>query len=254
MNIAVLKVHTAGVTLCAKNHYGSYNRLPPEAGYYNLHESIAAPGFNPLPGQYRAMVDIMGHPDMGGKTLLYLIDGLYGGWTSEGTVEKFVNDPFNNDWPSSILASMDPVAIDSVGLDILWEEWNGEAQIPAVDDYMIEAALAENPPSETFYDPDNDGTALTSLGVHERWNNSTDRQYSRNLGTGDGIELVYVKMQYRDGDINSDQSIDIVDLAQLSEMWLWTGSPGQILEDLVVDGEVNLQDFSFFSQKWGAYH
>jgi hypothetical protein len=31
---------------------------------------------------------------------------------------------------------------------------------------------------------------LQSLGVHEHWNNSTDKQYSRNLGTGAGIELV----------------------------------------------------------------
>ena len=33
----------------------------------------------------------------------------------------------------------------------------------------------------------------TSLGVLEHWNNSTDKQYSRNLdpSTGKGIELVY---------------------------------------------------------------
>jgi hypothetical protein len=29
--------------------------------------------------------------------------------------------------------------------------------------------------------------------VHEHWNNSTDREYSRNLGTGNGIELVKLK-------------------------------------------------------------
>jgi hypothetical protein len=31
---------------------------------------------------------------------------------------------------------------------------------------------------------------LKSLGVHEHWNNDSDRQYSRNLGGKDGIELV----------------------------------------------------------------
>ena len=31
---------------------------------------------------------------------------------------------------------------------------------------------------------------MESLGVHEHWNNSTDKQYSRNLGTGEGIELI----------------------------------------------------------------
>jgi hypothetical protein len=43
------------------------------------------------------------------------------------------------------------------------------------------------------YDPDNDGTYFASLGVHEHWNNEIDKQYSRNLGTGDGIELLEVK-------------------------------------------------------------
>jgi len=27
-------------------------------------------------------------------------------------------------------------------------------------------------------------------GVHEHWNNPMDKQYSRNLGSGEGIELV----------------------------------------------------------------
>jgi hypothetical protein len=31
---------------------------------------------------------------------------------------------------------------------------------------------------------------LQSLGAHEHWNNATDKQYSRNLGTGNGIELI----------------------------------------------------------------
>ena len=32
---------------------------------------------------------------------------------------------------------------------------------------------------------------MASLGAHEHWNNATDKQYTRNLGTGDGIELLY---------------------------------------------------------------
>ena len=53
-----------------------------------------------------------------------------------------------------------------------------------------EAALAERPPSKTRYAPDGDGTPLKSLGVHEHWNRAEKKQYSRNLGTGQGIELV----------------------------------------------------------------
>jgi hypothetical protein len=64
-----------------------------------------------------------------------------------------------------------------------------------VDDYLREAALAHDPPSGTFYDP-NHATAtsrLASLGVHEHWNNARDKQYSRNLGLAEGIELVAVR-------------------------------------------------------------
>jgi hypothetical protein len=60
------------------------------------------------------------------------------------------------------------------------------------DDYLHEAALADDPPSGTFYDPDHaaNTTRLASLGVHEHWNDPQEKQYSRNLGKGQGIELV----------------------------------------------------------------
>jgi hypothetical protein len=61
-----------------------------------------------------------------------------------------------------------------------------------VDNYLHEAAQANNPPSGTFYDPEGDGTRLPSLGVHEHWNNAANRQYSRNLGGSEGIELLQV--------------------------------------------------------------
>jgi hypothetical protein len=62
------------------------------------------------------------------------------------------------------------------------------------DDYLHEAALADHPPSGIFYDPDHvtKSNRLASLGVHEHWNNLQDKQYSRNQGKGEGIELVRV--------------------------------------------------------------
>ncbi|MHC5083964.1 MAG: DUF362 domain-containing protein, partial [Planctomycetota bacterium] len=204
INLPVLKSHQwSGITLCAKNHYGSYNRTPVDDGYYDLHLSRATD--EPTPGSYRALVDIMGHPHMGGKTLLYLMDGLYGGKGWEGTPELFTAAPFNNDWPSSVFASLDPVAIESVGLDILWEQWPAMVQISGVDDYLIEAALADGPPSGTFYDPDGDGTPLASLGTHERWDGPDTRRYSRNIDpvNGTGIELVYIRIKTHPGDISS---------------------------------------------------
>jgi hypothetical protein len=64
--------------------------------------------------------------------------------------------------------------------------------------YLHEAALANNPPSQFInatgkkgYDPERDGTVCGSLGTHEHWNNMIDKKYTRNLGIGNGIELVY---------------------------------------------------------------
>jgi hypothetical protein len=66
-----------------------------------------------------------------------------------------------------------------------------------VDDYLHEAALANNPPSGTFYDPDHATPTkrLPSLGVHEHWNNAQEKKYSRNLGKGQGIELLGVDIK-----------------------------------------------------------
>ncbi|UCG58185.1 MAG: SMP-30/gluconolactonase/LRE family protein [Phycisphaerales bacterium] len=192
INLANLKAHTAaGVTLCAKNHYGSLTRWPCKKGYYDLHPSA----FDKGNGKYRNLVDFMGHSHIGGKTALFLIDGLYSGkHPSDSSPRKWRSAPFNGDWTSSLLASQDPVAIDSVGLDFLQAEWDDYPHRPGAGDYLREAALADNPPSGTFYDPDHKGNVkrLTSLGVHEHWNNAKEKKYSRNLGSGKGIELVQV--------------------------------------------------------------
>ena len=192
INMANLKSHiSAGVTLCAKNHYGSLLRRPPDKGYYDMHGTLAR-GVQGS-GHYRAVVDLMGHAHTGGKTLIYLVDGLYPGvHPTEFSPRKFSTPPFNGQWASSLLASQDPVAIDSVAFDFLWAEWNDFPHMSGADDYLHEAALAANPPSGMFYDPDHaaNQTRLASLGVHEHWNNLQDKQYSRNLGKGAGIELV----------------------------------------------------------------
>jgi hypothetical protein len=192
INLANLKSHVmAGVTLCAKNHFGSLARTPVEKGYFNMHQSL--PRITPGYGHYRDLVDLTGHAHIGGKAVLYLIDGLYAGvHPIENSPKKWDRAPFSGDWSSSLLVSQDPVAIDSVAFDLLWAEWNDHPHMSGADDYLHEAALADNPPSGTFYDPDH-ATAtvrLASLGVHEHWNNSAAMEYSRNLGTGKGIELI----------------------------------------------------------------
>jgi len=197
INLANLKSHNdqAGITLCAKNHYGSLVRRPARTeGYYDMHKDL--PYTTPGMGHYRPLVDLIGHKHLGGKTLLYLIDGLYAGkHAKERAPRKWNSSGFNGDWSSSLFVSQDPVAIDSVGFDFLWTEWDDAPHRSGTSDYLVEAALADDPPSGTFYDPDHKGNVarLESLGVYEHWNNPTDKQYSRNLGTGKGIELVKLR-------------------------------------------------------------
>ena len=62
---------------------------------------------------------------------------------------------------------------------------------PDVENYLHEAALVANAPSGTAYYNGN-GERVENLGVHEHWNNSQDKQYSRNLGASEGIELIYL--------------------------------------------------------------
>jgi hypothetical protein len=80
-----------------------------------------------------------------------------------------------------------------------------------VDDYLHQAASSEWWPDSLIYDPEGDGTPIASLGVHEHWNNPVDRQYTRNLGTGDGIELIYqnLKQEPSSTDENVSEKIQV---------------------------------------------
>jgi uncharacterized protein (DUF362 family) len=207
INVAGLKGHTiAGITVCAKNHLGtmladdrSGNPSPNSPATSGLHTFIGVkPGrrgemARPM-GSYNALVDLNGHKDIGGKTLLYLIDGLYATRHNEYRLDptcRWESAPFNHHWTASLFASQDGVAIDSVALDFLRSEPTLAAIVTGtVDNYLHEAALAHQPPSKTVYDPEKDGKPLASQGVHEHWNNARDKQYSRNLSAGEGIELV----------------------------------------------------------------
>ncbi|MCA1759094.1 MAG: DUF362 domain-containing protein, partial [Bacteroidales bacterium] len=198
INIGALKGHArAGITLCAKNHFGSITR----SSAAHLHPGLVSPDKNPTRtgyGNYRVQVDLMGHKLLGGKTILYIVDGLWGGSEANDPPRKWNLSPFNNDWTSSLLVSQDPVAIESVGYDFLKAEYTSEnphgsyPQIPGVDDYLMQAADSAFWPAGIKYDPEKDGTILKSLGVCEHWNNPLDKQYSRNLKTGNGIELVFI--------------------------------------------------------------
>ncbi len=75
INMALLKGHVGqGVTLCAKNYYGV-------TSIYNDWRKNAHNNFNPDregKPQYLTFVDFLAHKDLGNKTMLFLIDGIYG--------------------------------------------------------------------------------------------------------------------------------------------------------------------------------
>ena len=222
IDFAILKSHTQnGITVCAKNHYGSL-RTPTKSGYYDMHatRALETPGM----GHYRCLVDLMCHPKLGGKTLLYLIDGLYGGRGWDSSPVRWNMSPFNGNWPSSIFLSEDNVAIDSVAFDFLFNEfkgavtdYNGYPQRSGTEDYLHEAAQVPSPPSGANYDPNHDGSITNSLGVHEHWNDANNKQYSRNLGTGDGIELINALPGWPD--LTGDRLVDFRDFAVLANAW-----------------------------------
>jgi uncharacterized protein (DUF362 family) len=208
INVSLFKGHSlAGVTLTAKNHFGTLmtdldgkpTLNPPQGA--NLHGFVAAynvqgpPGWSwpqtPM-GSYSPLVDLIGHPHLGRKTLLFMVDALYGAEDQNAELSnnsRFHSAPFNDYWSSSLLLSQDPVALDSVGAEILVNEpimVTHSDVLPkdsTYQNYLHEAALADNPPSKTTYN-------LPSLGVHDHWNNPTEKLFSRNLGFSEGIELI----------------------------------------------------------------
>jgi len=210
VNLPQLKGHMrAGVTMFAKNHFGSQSRS--SAGH--LHNGLPCPaemdygdtsrlGY----GLYRVQVDLMTQSILRKKNLIFLLDALWATAYEQDKPIKWQMAPFNNTYSSSVFASLDNVAIESVGYDFLRSEFTvarlsgltkpenmAFVQMRGADDYLHQAADSTNWPAGIKYDPDSTGVHIFSLGVHEHWNNATDKKYTRNLGTGSGVELLSVE-------------------------------------------------------------
>ena len=215
VNVALLKAHSypyaaaeggdegqTGVTMTGKNHFGSIKGTPELHGAINTNRQGTPHAYSPI-------VDLAASPNLGAKTILFVLDGLYCARRHQSYPLHFPNAPFHNrvtpyespEWPSSLLASIDGVALDSVGLDILYSQSQNnvdEQGRPRImirenaDDYLQEMAMPEAPPSGTAYVQA--GKPVASLGVFEHWDSDATRQYSRNKDArnGKGIELIYL--------------------------------------------------------------
>jgi len=162
INIPLLKQHPInhGVTLSGKNMFGTF--IEDVVDIHPYHES------GQFMGNAAPQVDLFAHEDLGQKTVLYLGDGLFATLRDHRTITRFHMYPFNDDWTNSLFFSQDPVAIDSVMYDFLHTE--GPIPLEGSQNYLHQAAE----PSETTYDPEQDGTFISeSLGVHEHWNSNT---------------------------------------------------------------------------------
>ena len=207
INIAQLKPHrNGGITLTAKNHFGSHSKE--RSSHFHVYLPIVGGRTDVNSGykKYRILTDMMGSKYMGRNTMIYIIDGLFGGGAGEtGPPVKYHMAPFNNDWSNSLFMSLDQVALESVCYDFLRTEWDGVHQhdpsnnntefgpsVNGVDDYLHQAADSKHWAEGIVYDPDRSGKPMPSLGVHEHWNNAVKKQYSRNLGKNYGIELVSI--------------------------------------------------------------
>ena len=219
INLAMMKCHSypysnmekgdegqTAVTMTGKNNFGSIQ------GPSDLH-AVMNTNRDAKPKAYSPLVDLSASPNLGRKTILFMLDGLYSARKHSSYAVHYPNAPFfnktypyaNPEWPSCILASLDGVALDSVGLDILYSQTKNNIDPENqdrpwmlirenADDYLHELALAENPPSGAKYVQD--GKQVTSLGVHEHWDSDETRRYSKNLNpnSGKGIELIYTKI------------------------------------------------------------
>lgn len=216
INLALLKLHSypynymedgdegqTAITMTGKNHAGSIK------GTSELH-SILNTKKEGVKNAWSPLVDLAASPNLGGKTILYVLDGLYCGRKWRCYPSHFPNYPFNNkvepyenpEWPSCVLASFDGVAIQSVGLDLMYAQSknNNETSyhnVPRIlvrdnaDDFLREMATPQNAPSGVKYVQG--GQPVQSLGVFEHWDNDSTMRYSRNLNPkkGKGIEFIY---------------------------------------------------------------
>ena len=161
----------SGKSSSPKDHFGS---IPFPA---RMHNSTTVSQMSGKEGDYSAFVDLMGCPNLGKKTLLYGVDGIYGMQTNVGAprLDRDKWKMFGNQWSGCYFMSLDPVAIESVCMDFLFAEFGKELGFSGApqfkkgssqncDNYLKEAAKGWN---AKWGDYRPHGVKTGSLGVFE---------------------------------------------------------------------------------------
>jgi len=115
INMPIMKGnHTAaGVTLGAKNHFGTVNSPSGMHNLVNIVGGTARHDYNPL-------VDLLRSPLIGGKTILTVGDGLFAARHFNQAPETW--STFGNQVPNSLFFSVDKVSVDCIMHDLLAAE------------------------------------------------------------------------------------------------------------------------------------
>jgi hypothetical protein len=118
INMPIMKAGhpIAGVTLGAKNHFGTINSPSSVHTLVNVGGGTARDDYNPL-------VDFFRSPLIGGKTVLTVGDGLFAARVFNQAPQTWTT--FGGKLPNSLLLSRDIVAVDCVMRDLLAAEVGG---------------------------------------------------------------------------------------------------------------------------------
>jgi hypothetical protein len=123
----------AGVTLGAKNYFGSIDLCSSIHDYVNVVRKPPA-----YRSDYNPLVDLMRSPLLGGKTVLTIGDGLFAARDFQQPPEPWTT--FGDEVPNSLFFATDPVAIDCVMHDLLAAEQ--VSLVPDANNYLRLAAGA----------------------------------------------------------------------------------------------------------------
>jgi hypothetical protein len=134
INMPIMKAGhpIAGVTLGAKNHFGTINSPSSVHTLVNVVGGTARDDYNPL-------VDFFRSPLIGGKTVLTVGDGLFAARVFNQAPQTWTT--FGSKVPNSLLISRDMVAVDCVMRDLLSAEV-GSALTAKANNYLRLAGQA----------------------------------------------------------------------------------------------------------------
>ncbi len=130
INVPVLKSHQyVSNSGALKNHYGTVRFSDHHTGPEYIHPPII----------HDSIVDINAHEHIKHKTRLVVMDGLFGRLHKKDGGPVTWNT-FGNSHPSTLLVSQDPVALDTVAMNIIKRELDARDDFVMPHDYLHKAS------------------------------------------------------------------------------------------------------------------